>query len=327
MPVEIRVLGRGDIKIYTSSKLTSIWPMAEKITDIDGIGGNMADRLEAAGIETLDDLASGDPEELSELDGLSTSRAQRFINEAKESAVLIQTGEEVVEEYESLPQISTGVEELDDLLGGGWEAGFLVAVGGETGSGKTQLAFQALGEAVQQTGKPAVYIETERGRYRGNRIREMYDEETQKMVHKVGAYDLDQQLMAYRKVRNHYDELSAVVVDSFTSRFRLNEDFSGRENFTNRSDAFAAHLNELEELAAVHKIPILLTCQVYENVSGWGSGYVIYGGSLMMHTVNFVIMLKSRSGALMELNIQNHPEVGEEDLELQITEDGVHTPR
>lgn len=299
--------------------------MARNITDVDGLGGRMATRIEdQAGISNLEQLAKADPDDLADVDGISSSRAQKFINEAKESTVLIKSGDEVYEEFQDLTKVSTGIDDLDDLLGGGWDAGFIVAVGGETGSGKTQLAFQSLGEAAK-TGAPAVYIETERGRYRGNRVREMFDKETQENVFKVEAYNLDQQLAAYNTVKKQFDDLSMVVVDSFTARFRLTDDFSGRENFTDRSDAFGKHLTALEELASVHDIPVLLTCQVYEDVSGYGGGYVIYGGSLMMHTVNFVTMLHDRSGALSNLKIQNHPEVGEEELEIQITEDGINS--
>lgn len=299
--------------------------MAESITDISGVGGKMATRLRnGAGIKTLEDLAQADPSELAELDGVSAARAEKFVNEAQESTVIIKSGEEVREEYENLEKVSTGIEKMDELLGGGWDAGFLVAIGGETGSGKTQMAFQSLGEAAS-TGKPAVYIETERGRYRGNRISEMYGDDVQENVYKVEAYDLDRQYAAYSKVQEEFDELSCVVVDSFTARFRLTDDFSGRENFTDRSDAFAKHLTELEELASVHDVPVLLTCQVYEDVSGWGGGYVIYGGSLMLHTVNFVTMLQDRSGALSNVKIKNHPEVGEEEFEIQITESGINS--
>lgn len=297
--------------------------MGNQITDVDGLGSTMVNKIEQqAGISTLKGLATADPDDLAGVDGISSSRAQKFINEAKESTVLIKSGEEVFEEFKEIEKVSTGIGDLDELLGDGWDSGFIVAIGGETGSGKTQLAFQSLGEAAK-TGAPAVYIETERGRYRGNRVREIFSEEVQNNVYKVEAYNLDQQLAAYNTVKKQFDELSMVVVDSFTARFRLTDDFSGRENFTNRSEAFGRHLTALEELASVHDIPVLLTCQVYEDVSGYGGGYVIYGGSLMMHTVNFVVMLRDRSGALSNLKIQNHPEVGEEELEIQITEDGL----
>lgn len=299
--------------------------MDRNITDVDGLGGTMATKIEdATGISSLEDLASASPSDLEDVKGISSSRAQKWINEAKESTVMIKSGDQVYEEFQNLQTISTGIEEMDTVLGGGWDAGFIVAIGGETGSGKTQLAFQSLGEATK-IGAPAVYIETERGRYRGNRIREMFGEDVQQNIYKVEAYNLEQQLAAYNTVKKQFDDLSMVVVDSFTARFRLTDDFSGRENFASRSEAFGKHLTALEELASVHDIPVLLTCQVYEDVSGYGGGYVIYGGSLMMHTVNFVVMLRNRSGALSNIKIKNHPEVGEEDIEIQITEDGINS--
>lgn len=301
--------------------------MAQELTDLDGLGNAMASKIQSIGIDSLEGLATADADELSELDGISQSRARDYINQANEAAVLIQSGEDVRSEYENLTMVSTGIESLDGVLGGGWESGYLVAVGGETGSGKTQLGFQALGESVVDQDAPAVYIETERGRYRGKRIAEMYDEDVQSQVYKVGAYDLDQQRMAYSKVRDAFEDVACVVVDSFTARFRLSGEFEGRESLSSRTDEFARHLTELEKLAAEMDCPILLTCQVYPRPDQYGNRPVLYGGSLMKHTVNFVCMMQSKQGALCELTVMNHPSVPEETLNLQITDAGVHSPR
>jgi circadian clock protein KaiC len=47
-------------------------------------------------------------------------------------------------------RVSTGIERLDEMLGGGIPAGFSVLVAGPSGSGKTVLATQFLGEGVRR---------------------------------------------------------------------------------------------------------------------------------------------------------------------------------
>lgn len=301
--------------------------MAQEIGDISGIGKGTKKDLAKVGIETIDELARADPEVVKDSDAaISTSRMENFIKRAKESAVLIQTGDEVVDEYESRQKISTGVSELDEKLNGGIQQNHIVAVGGSTGAGKTQLAFQLCGQAVKQTGDPAVFIETEPDRYTGTRIQEMFSEEVQKKVHKIpvrGDDALDQQLSAYRAIQNKMDNVSLVVVDSFTARFRLTDQFDGRENLTSRSGVFSKHLTELEQLAIDKECPVILNCQIYKNPSQYGKNIVIYGSSVMMHIVNYVIKLKGKSGALTEFRCRNHPECGEFDMLLQINEDGI----
>lgn len=300
--------------------------MAQELGDIDGLGKRTAAKLREHGIETLEDLASIDPEEAAEdISKVSASRLRGWKADAERSAVIIKTGDQVAQEYDELTKVPTGLEKMDEVLGGGWESGFMVALGGETGSGKTQIAFQAMGEAVEEHDKPAIYIETERGRYRGNRVREMFDDEVQSQVHKISAYDLDQQELAYEKVNQQFgpDDISCVVVDSFTARFRMSDEFTGREDLPNRSSVMARHLSTLDEIAATCDVPVLLTCQISGNPDSYGPKHTIYGGSLMHHMVNFVVFLKSRQGALSELEIRNHPEVENIEFQIQINEDGV----
>lgn len=301
--------------------------MPQTIRGISGVGSTTVAQLDDMGITSLEELAEADPSIVNEYDvSISERRMKGFIEEAKESAIIIQTGDEVVEEYENKTAISTGIEELDEKLEGGWHENHVVAIGGDTGSGKTQLAFQACGEAVKQTGDPAVYIETEPDRYTGSRIRQMYGEEVQEKVHKIsvrGEDALDQQLLAYRAVQNKMDNVSVVVVDSFTARFRMAEAFTGRENLNSRSDAFREHLNQIEVMSKEVDCPVLLNCQIYKNPSQYGTNNIIYGSTLMLHIVNYVVKMKSKSGQLTEFRCRNHPEVGDFDMLLQINEDGI----
>lgn len=298
--------------------------MAEEITDLSGIGSGTEEKLGKLGIESLDDLAKANPSVVVGEDvSISESRMESFINRAKEHTIQILSGDEVQKKYQERGTISTGIEKLDDRLEGGFENQEIVAVGGGTGSGKTQLGFYMSGQAVQQTGKPALYIETEPDRYRGGRIEEMFGEQIQSDVLKIEAHSLDQQMMAYRAAKNQIDELSFVVVDSFTSRFRLSEKFDDRSQLSERNSEFRKHLNAIESMAKVADVPVLLMCQVYANPTQYGGSTVLYGSSLMMHMVAYVLMLKGKSGQLTRMKANNHPRSGEFELVLQITENGL----
>lgn len=301
--------------------------MAKTIGELDGVGSKTKERLGELGFNSLGDLATGDVSVLDEHPdiSISESKLQELIELASAEAIVIQTGQEVVEEYENRGKVPTGIPELDEKIEG-WENRSLIAVGGSTGAGKTQIAFQACGEAVKATGKPAVYIETEPDRYRGKRIVDMFDEETQSMVHKVsvaGEDALDMQYRAYKAVHEQYDDVSLVVVDSFTSRFRLATKFDGRESLGKRNQEFSRHLQALESMAIDLDCPVLLNCQVYPSPQMYGSKDVIYGSSLMMHMVNYVVKMRKSSGALSNLKVQNHPEFGDFDMDVQILEEGI----
>lgn len=290
--------------------------MATDLTELRGVGPSTIERLESAGVETLTELAQANQEDLEEA-GVGEKKAGRIIDAAKKNSVIVQSGTDVQKEYDSKDTIPTGMSVLDESIGGGWEEGFLVALAGESGTGKTQMAFKAMVSAVEETGKPAVYIETERGRYRTERLRQLASEDdTQEKIYRVKAYDLDQQENAYGAVKDQFEDLSMVVIDSFTARFRLSSDFEGRGQLSQRSTVMGRHLTKLEEVAEKLQVPILITAQVYSNPGGYGASEYVYGGSLFQHTVSFFIYMSQGQGDLVTAEIRNHP--GQEDKELAV---------
>jgi hypothetical protein len=50
-----------------------------KVTDIDGIGPTTANKLEDLGYESVEDIANGDPDDISEIDQVTEDRALEFI--------------------------------------------------------------------------------------------------------------------------------------------------------------------------------------------------------------------------------------------------------
>lgn len=288
------------------------------VTDLKGVGQvTYNDKLKPAGYTSISDIAKSSIDEIVDKTGLSEGKATKLYERAGRESVVIQSGTDVQDEYDDRSYVATGMDNLDTLLGGGWEEEFLIALAGESSSGKTQVAFNSMVKAVEQTGHPAVYIETEPNRYRPERLRSLSDDDaTQENIYRIKAYDLDQQKMAYDKVVEAFDNVSLVVVDSFTARFRLSEKFNGRGSLSERGTEMSAHLRKLERLGGRLGCPVLLTAQVYSNPSSWGSSDSVYGGSLMQHTVSCFVHMKSSSGNLKEAKLSGHP--GQADGEVYI---------
>jgi len=81
--------------------------------------------------------------------------------------------------------------ELDNALGG-WRGGDVTAVGGESGAGTTQISFHSCVRAVASTGQPAVYTETEPGRYSPKRLNQIVSDdrgpdEVQSTIYRIKA--------------------------------------------------------------------------------------------------------------------------------------------
>lgn len=290
-----------------------------ELTELSGVGSVTKERLNSAGVEKVEDLTEVSVDDLLDA-GVSETKSTGLINQAKEELIIINTGDDMKDRYDNQDLIPTGINGLDDLLGGGWEPGFISCVSGSSGGGKTQICFQAMINAVEHTGKPAVYIETEPGRYRPTRLQKLSsEEETQSKIHMIEAHDLDSQLKAISKVKNSYSkgDLSMVVVDSFTARFRLSDKFENRGDLQSRSKLIGKHLTRLEKLASKLEIPVAITAQVYGNPGGYGAAEAMYGGSLMQHTVGCIIHMQKAQGSLRKATLSGHP--GREDGECHVT--------
>ena len=303
--------------------------MAKTLDELEGVGATTIKKLGEIGIVDMNALAKADPEFIADANiGISLSRAKEFVLQAKQNAVIIQTASDRQADYDARGHVSTGIPLLDEMLGGGFEERALIAAYGGTGSSKTQLAFQSMVSAVEQTKMPAIYIETEPDRFRPNRIKQFItDEEVldrfEELFYVIPAYSLDQQFTAYGSISNAFDKASIVVVDSFTARFRLSDRFENRAQYGERGQEFKRHLNALENLAFHLECPILLTAQVYGNPDAYGASEAIYGASIFMHMASYFLYLKQSTGNLRKLRLENHPEFPNKEIYLDITETGI----
>lgn len=295
--------------------------MAEQISDLSGVGPKTVDKIEAAGANSLADLAQTDIDELV-ANGLTEAKAEELVGKAEQEAVMFQTGADVIEENEHRNTIPSGMGNFDETVDGGWQEGDIVAVYGSSGAGKTQVSFNSLVAAVEATGRPAIYIETERNRFNVSRLKDLADdpEVVEDLIIRVKAYDLDSQLRAYQAAQQQFDEPSIVVIDSFTARFRLSDKFEGRGSLSDRSATMGKHLSTIEQMADSLEVPVILTAQVYQSPSQYDSGDIPYGGSLFAHTVSYMLHLSDGQGDLKTAQILNHPGLSEEELEIKISD-------
>lgn len=94
--------------------------MAE-MTDIKGIGPSKADTLEEEGYESLEDVAQADPDDLSEISGISQERALEYMVSAgdlldEESRDDSEQREEASDEFDLTPsEVSEELEEEEDV--------------------------------------------------------------------------------------------------------------------------------------------------------------------------------------------------------------------
>ena len=131
------------IYLYTPRDTIPKEKSIKEIEDLPGIGPTIAEKLRAAGYDTLDKIGVASPHEISELVGMSVDSAKKAVDAAKTATTLeYSTGAEIYDIRKSIGRITTNCKDLDELLGGGVEAKAITEAYGRFASGKTQLGFQ-----------------------------------------------------------------------------------------------------------------------------------------------------------------------------------------
>ena len=151
----------------------------EDLEDLPGVGPATAEKLRDNGYESYQGIAVASPGELSNTADVGESSAADIIQAAREAADIggFESGSTVLERREQIGKLSWGVDEIDELLGGGVETQSITEVYGEFGAGKSQVTHQ-LAVTVQLPAEhgglegSAIFIDSE-DTFRPERIEQM----------------------------------------------------------------------------------------------------------------------------------------------------------
>ena len=181
------------------------------------------------------------------------------------------------------------VDCIDQLLGGGFEAGAVTEIYGEAGSGKTNMCLQ-LAKAVIKSGKKVIYIDSE-GLSR-DRVQQIFGDQYEPMVKDLlifEPYDFEEQDKIVKKAVNlalKNDDIGLVVLDSATGHYRIElaKDLEKTER-----KSFIGQITGLLRLCRRRVIPVLLTSQVYTDID---KGVLRpLGGHVLRHNAKVIIHL------------------------------------
>lgn len=295
------------------------------LQDIQGVGNTLESQLNEIGVNSVNELANTPLKKLNDAD---IRNAEKIHERAKAQGAQIKSGLEVEEEQENSTYVTTGMQPLDKILGGGLQGGFLIGISGESKAGKTQLALQCLCAAADFHGN-AVYIETEPNRFQIDRVKSMTKkEESYKRIHKIDGHNADSdtdnisiQYNAYQAVKENFDDVAIIVVDSFIANFRLSGKFESRADLPERNTIIGEHLQALQSLANEFDCPILMTLQVQGNPEKYAGDYSIWGPVLMDHTITHLIHMKHAKGELKEALLKGHPGKADDSVDIKIPKD------
>lgn len=306
------------------------------LTDLPGVGEATLKKLKEAGIISIRTLALYPLSKLVEEAGIGEKTAQKIIKSAQEIEKMgFKSADIIWEKRRILKKLSTGSQNLDDLLGGGVETGSVTEVYGEYRTGKTQIAHQlcvnvqlAYEEGGLEGG--ALYIDSE-GTFRPERIIQMAssrDLDYNKILRNITygrAYNSDHQVLLVKESPKIIEEknIKLVIVDSIIGHFR--SEYIGRGTLANRQQILNTHIHDLLRITETFdELAILFTNQVSSKPDVfYGDPLRATGGNIIAHGATIRIRLRKGKGEQRIAKVVDAPHLPEEDAVFSITEDGI----
>jgi DNA repair protein RadA len=308
-----------------------------ELMDLPGIGPAVAAKLENAGILDLMSLAVSSPAIISDASGVSPAVARKAIQAARDMLDLgFQDGAEFAKKRENVSYITTGSQNLNDLLGGrGVESRAITEAFGAYGSGKTQLG-STLAVNVQLplekggvNGK-CVFIDTE-GTFRPARIKQIAEsmganpEKVLKNIFVARAFNSDHQMLLLEKVQEmikNGEPIKLMIIDSLTAHFRA--EFAGRGQLADRQQKLNRYMHDLMRLAETHNLAVYVTNQVMANPAQlFGDPTTAIGGNIVGHASTYRMYLRRGKQGSRVAKLIDSPNLPDNEAVYFVTDAGV----
>jgi len=307
----------------------------KELEDLPGVGPSTADKLKAAGITTLEKVATTSPHELAEKAGISVENAKKAIAAAQEATTIeFETGETALKEREQLGKITTGSESLDALIGGGVETKAITEVYGRFATGKSQLAFQLcvnvqLPQEKHGLDGNALFIDTE-GTFRPERVKDIAKAKgidpkiTLENTIIVRVTSTDKQVLTVERAGSLIEQknIKLIVIDSLTSLFR--SEFIGRGALNERQQKLNSHIHKLQMLADKYKLAVYITNQVMDNPAIlFGDPTTPIGGNIIAHAATTRLYIRKSKEDKRIVRLVDSPNMPDGECVIRITQNGI----
>jgi DNA repair protein RadA len=285
----------------------------KELSKLQGISDATISKIYSAGIISLEHLTHYRRNDLMEKCGIGEKTASRLLIEANKKVHKYKTAREIYEQERTRTRLTTGVKELDRILGGGIEMRNITEFFGEYGTAKTQIMCQLAINALLPKeqgglGGNVIYYDTENTNGLPERLIQMgkrynlSEDDILDKIYIVKILNTDHQMRSIEHLPQLIEELKIklVIVDSLTKKYR--HEYQGQGQLATRQQAiskFMAYLNLAMEMNYSHgdDVTAVITNQIYQKLTMYGDPTTAVGGSVVAHNSKHRIYLKRKLSA------------------------------
>lgn len=154
--------------------------------------------------------------------------------------------------------IKTGLEKLDEILGGGLQSGTITDIFGPSGTGKTQLALQIMLNSISE--KNMIFYQDTTGNFRPERLLEMAEPKglNRQLLDRISVGRItnvtEQQNVLTKIIESDF---SLIIIDNVTDLFSF--EYPKEEQILEKTTQFSKYMRQLSQIASTKNVPIVIT--------------------------------------------------------------------
>ncbi|EEY68784.1 DNA repair and recombination protein radA, putative [Phytophthora infestans T30-4] len=263
-------------------------------------------KLKNGGFATIGQLFQVSHKRLLDVKGISEAKRVKLLHAGKkmmpEKSGFV-SASSLYQQSQSRIFITTGSQQLDQILGGGLETMSVTEVHGEFRTGKTQLCHTGTFRPDPEDVLDNIIV-----------ARAHSHDAQMDLVVKLGVLFADPDQGPFR----------LLIIDSVTALFRT--DFSGRGELSERQQRLNQHLARLVKHAEEFNIAVLVVNQVMADPVAnvlFGSEMKPVGGHVMSHGVHTRVLMKKGRAENRICKVIDSPCMPEAECSIQLYEGGV----
>ncbi len=197
-------------------------------------------------------------------------------------------------------KISSGNQDMDDFLAGGYETDIVTTLFGPSGSGKTTLAMIAAVNVVRNK-KKVIYIDTEAS-FSVDRLKQIAPDDFELILKNMlflKPVNFKEQQKAFDKLRSLVnDSIGLIVIDTISMLYRL--EMGQTKDVYDVNKKLGMQLSYLSEITRKKGIPVIVTNQVYSNFEEKDKVNIV-GGDILRYSSKTLVELQCCKNSVRSL--------------------------
>jgi DNA repair protein RadB len=226
--------------------------------------------------------------------------------------------------YPTHQTISSGSDIIDSLLEGGYEKDTIITIYGPTGSGKTNLCLLAIRPIIEAK-KKVIYIDTEGG-FSIKRLSQIYGTDVPLLdsIMYLQPTSFDEQKKDFSHLSKQItDDVGLIIIDSISMLYRL--ELGKNDDVFEINRELGQQIALLNQIVRKHKIPILLTNQVYADFDQKNDIKMV-AGNIIKYSSKCLLELQRIKNNRRRIILRKHRSIKEDkDAQFTITQDGIQS--